>query len=243
MISKTFRAASVCVIVGFLAHPVAAFAQPVVSFSDKFKNLRNDPRVLHTLFRDMPLGGDLHSHLSGALAPDIFIDIAKKQNYQFAFTSGGDFVGFVPPGRRSWNANPPTFLQEACTSGQIGPTSLDCLDESKLAAAHENTICDGLTIDDRDPKRSENVDFDDFSDIFKRADDLTDNTDVMPELIHAVMDQASDLNISYLELKMSPYGRANTQGSRTREKRGSRSLWNDDLSRSKSPNRTFLEVH
>src|SRR5262245_24567115 len=42
--------------------------------------VRNDSGALRTLLRDMPKGGDLHSHLSGAVYAETFLREAAEDN-------------------------------------------------------------------------------------------------------------------------------------------------------------------
>src|SRR5690349_24145165 len=43
-----------------------------------FESVRNQPLLLHAFLRQMPKGGDLHNHLSGAVYAESFIQYAAK---------------------------------------------------------------------------------------------------------------------------------------------------------------------
>lgn len=45
-----------------------------------FDSIRNQPGKLQAFLRQMPKGGDLHSHLSGAIYAETFIDLAARSN-------------------------------------------------------------------------------------------------------------------------------------------------------------------
>jgi len=48
--------------------------------SSYFDSIRSDRDELYTFFNDMPKGGDIHIHLSGAIPPENLIDIAARHD-------------------------------------------------------------------------------------------------------------------------------------------------------------------
>ncbi len=188
-----------------LAASVAA-ADSAQTFEQQFEQLRSDRQKLHALFRDMPLGGDIHTHLSGAVSADSTIEIAIRHDYYFAFTSDGKFAGFVAPGISVDQGKVTRTPRRQC-SGKIA-----CLQASELSDTHRESIRQAIWINEKDAKRGEDGNFSDFIEVFSFLDELTDNADIMPVFIHELMDEASAIHVSYLELKITPYDRRNSLG-------------------------------
>jgi len=64
---------------------VPAASQPAASFTEArtaryFDSIREDPNLLVAFLLQMPKGGDLHSHLAGAIYAETLIDWAGQQN-------------------------------------------------------------------------------------------------------------------------------------------------------------------
>jgi adenosine deaminase len=55
-------------------------ASPEVQTSTYFNSIRKDPNLLLAFLLEMPKGGDLHNHLSGAIYAETLIQLAKEQN-------------------------------------------------------------------------------------------------------------------------------------------------------------------
>ena len=175
------------------------------SFDQRFEEIRSDRQQLHALFRDMPLGGDIHAHLSGAVSPDAMVEIASRHGYYFAFSPANKFVRFVAP-RISVN-------QDHVSKGPRGRCGekYRCLQAKDLLPEHREAIRQAIWINEKDADRGEDGRFSDFVSVFSVLDELTDNADIMPEFIHTLMDEASELHVSYLELKITPYDRRNSR--------------------------------
>ena len=186
----------------------AAIAEDALTFDQRFDLMRSDRQKLHTLFRAMPLGGDTHTHLSGAVSADALIEIAGRNHYYFAFSTEGKFLAFVAPKIILAKDGSVTFdFGGRCSGNTL------CLQSDSLTNKHRDQIRQAIWITDADPQRGEKKGkFADFVRVFGVLDELTDNSNVMPELIHALMDEASGIRVSYLELKMTPYGRRNRFG-------------------------------
>jgi len=176
------------------------------SFDQLFEHIRSDRQVLHAFFRDMPLGGDIHTHLSGGVSIDTAIKIASRHHYYFAFSPADEFTGFV--------ISKITVDQRAVTRSTRGrcDDGNTCLQAADLSEEHREAIRQAIWINETDARRGEDGRFSDFVRVFSVLDELTDNTDVMPEFVHALMDEAAELHVSYLELKITPYNRKNSLG-------------------------------
>ena len=59
--------------------PVTAPGGASHSVDAAFQAARRDPNALRAFFLDMPKGGDLHHHLTGAVYPEVLIQIASYQ--------------------------------------------------------------------------------------------------------------------------------------------------------------------
>ena len=185
----------------------AAIAEDALTFDQRFDLMRSDRQKLHTLFRAMPLGGDTHTHLSGAVSADALIEIASRNHYYFAFSADGKFLAFVAPKiTLAENGNVSVEFRGKCSGKTL------CIQSDHLTSKHRREIRQAIWITGADQKRGEKSEFEDFVRVFGVLDELTDNSNVMPELIHALMDEASGIRVSYLELKMTPYGRRNRFG-------------------------------
>ena len=165
-----------------------------------FENLKksSNNKNLTRFLIEFPKGADLHSHLSGAVSSKKLINIAVENNYSFAFDkSTGKFL---------------KFLIDASTAS----TAMNVKGAASITASDKRAIIDVLEIDDSDHDGSSAGRINTFNNIFGVLDELTDNTDIMPLLVRECMLDASDQNISYLELKLNPLGRVNTCGEITK---------------------------
>ena len=183
-----------------------AVSEDSESFDQLFEQIRSDRQKLHAFFRDMPLGGDIHTHLSGAVSVETTINIASWNHYYFAFSLDGKFTGFVAPKISVDQGAVTRRARGRCNDGNT------CLQATDLSNTHREAIRQAIWINEKDAKRGEDGRFADFVSVFSVLDELTDNADIMPEFIHALMDEASEQHVSYLELKITPYNRRNSMG-------------------------------
>jgi len=88
LVSRSFKALRICLLTVFIAiYAPSAWCQkkpasPVATAEQKtaryFESIRNQPLLLHAFLQQMPKGGDLHNHLSGAVYAESFIKFAAK---------------------------------------------------------------------------------------------------------------------------------------------------------------------
>jgi adenosine deaminase len=87
LVSRSFKTLRICLLTIFIAiHAPAAWPQkkpaPAASVEQKtaryFESIRNQPLLLHAFLQQMPKGGDLHNHLSGAVYAESFIKFAVE---------------------------------------------------------------------------------------------------------------------------------------------------------------------
>jgi len=84
-IRPSFRRAILSLAIALLLTIPCAFAaeRPTVSAEAQttryFENIRKDPNLLLAFLLEMPKGGDLHNHLSGAIYAETLVDWAKEQ--------------------------------------------------------------------------------------------------------------------------------------------------------------------
>ena len=143
------------------------------TFDQQFEQIRSDRQKLHALFRDMPLGGDIHTHLSGAVSADETINIASRHHYYFAFSRDDEFTGFVAPKISVDQGAVTRSARGRCDDGNT------CLQAADLSNAHREAIRQALWINEKDAERGESGDFADFIAVFSLLDELTDNADIM----------------------------------------------------------------
>ncbi|MCI0724477.1 MAG: tetratricopeptide repeat protein [Acidobacteria bacterium] len=183
--------------------PLAAFAdtRAASTFSTYFERLKKDPESLRALLKQLPKGGELHSHLSGAVSFERLLDIAVKHKYRVGFTHDKRYVcGFAGPSAvPEW--------KEPCNA-----TNIVLKHVADLESEERNLLRDSLTLGLEDKERGEDTEFAEFGRIFDRLDALTDNADVMPDLLKEAMHQASEDNVSYIEFRLNPIGRRDSQG-------------------------------
>ena len=87
LVSRSLQTIRICLLAIF----VAAFAPsawpqkkpaPAASAEQKtaryFESVRNQPLLLHAFLQQVPKGGDLHNHLSGAVYAESFIQYAVQ---------------------------------------------------------------------------------------------------------------------------------------------------------------------
>jgi len=66
----------VCLLFGFSCHVLAFGQTPEQRTSRYFDSIRNRPPLLEAFLREMPKGGDLHNHLSGAVYAESYLRYA-----------------------------------------------------------------------------------------------------------------------------------------------------------------------
>src|SRR6266852_10000638 len=81
---KMLRFCVLAVLAFAVAQPGWAQPKPALAGSPEqktarhFESVRNQPSLLHAFLAEMPKGGDLHNHLSGAIYAESFIKFAVQ---------------------------------------------------------------------------------------------------------------------------------------------------------------------
>src|SRR6476646_9274059 len=86
LVSRSLKTIRICLLAIFAAAAPSAWPQkkPASAASAEqktaryFESVRNQPLLLHAFLQQMPKGGDLHNHLSGAVYAESFIKFAAK---------------------------------------------------------------------------------------------------------------------------------------------------------------------
>ena len=187
------------------ASPLALPAQTDLGPAAAFERLKRDPQALERALRAMPKGGELHNHLSGAVPFDKQLKIAIRHHYRAAFARNtGEACGWARPDREpDWSG--------LCPSGEVYYQPAEGLSDEE-----RKNLEAALTADFSDSEREEANGFAEIVRIFRRLGALTENADVMPELVQAVMEVASANRVSYVELKLNPLNREDSQGSKVK---------------------------
>jgi hypothetical protein len=104
------------------------------SIDEAFQCARRDPNALRELVLAMPKGGDLHHHLTGAIYPEVLIQLASSQ---------GLCIDLSPDGSGS-----PKFAFQTCSTPPIPATSGDIplaalTADCKACPASQSAACSG----------------------------------------------------------------------------------------------------
>src|ERR1700681_2791370 len=81
---KAFRICLLAIFVGMFAPSAWSQKKPAMAASSEqktaryFESVREQPLLLHAFLQQMPKGGDLHNHLSGAVYAESFITLAVQ---------------------------------------------------------------------------------------------------------------------------------------------------------------------
>ena len=178
------------------------------SFDSRFEAARKDPGQssrFEALIAALPKGGDVHSHLSGAVSVDELLRIAELQGYRLVFSQAGtEFCGFAYGNKKHKGFNP-AVAPSHCQSPPFVYRTVSDLRSAN--AALRSSVQDVLTVEHRE-NDSERSGFRQFNRVFDSLDKLTDNPDNMGELVASAMQDAYANRVSYLELMLNPIGRA-----------------------------------
>ena len=179
----------------------------IESFSSNFETAREDPSQsskFEALIAALPKGGDVHSHLSGAVSVAELLRIVGLKGYRLVFSQvGTEFCGFAYGNidHRGFN---PAVAPRHCQSPPF--TYRTVADLRGADAALRNSVRDVLTVEHRE-NDSEQSGFRQFNRVFDSVHKLTDNPDNMGELVASTMQEAYANRVSYLELMLNPIGR------------------------------------
>jgi hypothetical protein len=126
-------------------------------FSQQFQKLKRDPHELYAFLKKVPKGGELHSHLSGAIPFEKLLAVAIKHNFKVAFRADDGYVcGFTGPGpNREWI--------DPCRTANIVAKQV-----AALSSEERNRLRDAVTLDLNDTERGESSGFAEFGRIFDR---------------------------------------------------------------------------
>lgn len=154
----------------------------------------------------LPKGGELHTHLSGAVRVDELLRIAKQKGDLLAFAHNQtEFCGFANGRLKLDKGFDPKVASAVC---QALPFTYKTVAEVELAAnaALIDSVHDVLTIEhnEGDDERSA---FKQFRRAFGALDALTDNPGNIGDLVASVINDAYRDRVCYLELMLNPIGR------------------------------------
>lgn len=112
------------------------------SIDEAFQCARQDPNALRALLLAMPKGGDLHHHLTGAIYPEVLLQLASYQGLsvdvspdasgspKFAFKAGSSTPGSGTPDMAAVTADclacPASQSPETCTGNGLIPACCLC---------------------------------------------------------------------------------------------------------------------
>jgi len=179
------------------------------SIDEAFQCARQDPNALRALLLAMPKGGDLHHHLTGAIYPEVLLQLASYQGLsvdvspdasgspKFAFKSGGATPGSGKPDMAAVTADclacPASQSPETCTGNALIPACCLC---------SSGTLYDGAVnaLSMRGVPWGTLQAHDHFFAIFGKLGPATNNR---AALLAQLRQQASRENVLYLETMSS----------------------------------------
>lgn len=184
--------------IAVLAFPFAAAAQGSAEeqAARYFDGIRNDPVALGIFIREMPKGGDLHSHLSGAVYAESYLRWAAED-------------GLCVHTRRL------AVLNQSCAPSDSMLPASSIPDTSALYAR----VVDAMSMRNWDSTRISG--HDQFFSTFARMG-ATDRR--VGDMLAEAADRAARGGVRYLELMMTPDGRASRN-------LGDRAGWVEDFPR------------
>lgn len=141
LVSRSLKALRICLLAVFVAicapsawsqkkpAPVASSAQKTARY---FESIRNQPLLLHAFLQQMPKGGDLHNHLSGAVYAESFIKFAVQDGLCVDRTA----LALTQPPCDPANGKPPASvaLQDSTLYGHL----LDAFSMRQFVAGAES---------------------------------------------------------------------------------------------------------
>ena len=164
---------------GAIANPPSPGVSPEERTANHFNSIRNQPGELLAFLRQMPKGGDLHSHLSGAVYAETLIDLAA-------------LLG------RCIDKQTLTASEKCGANGQMAAT-LAQDDMSREDIPLYRRLVDAWSM--RNWQESGRSGHDQFFDTFGKFGKATYRTG---DMLAEVMERAADGNVSYLELMLTP---------------------------------------
>ena len=113
--------------------PVTAPAGAPHSVDEAFQVARRDPNTLRAFLLDMPKGGDLHHHLTGAVYPEVLIQLASYEGLSVDLASSAFALCQAEPGSNAGiPISAPTADCKACADASVCTTpSTQCTSGTK----------------------------------------------------------------------------------------------------------------
>ena len=155
--------------------PLPASGEPATSAY--MESIRDDPSALTIFLRDMPKGGDLHNHLSGAIYAESFIKWAAEDGLCLTVSTL-------------------SISQPPCTAAN---TEVSATEITRDAALYDRVI-DAWSVRNWNPARKSG--HDQFFETFEKFDAAGDHR--LGDMLAEVASRAGSQNIRYLELMLGP---------------------------------------
>jgi adenosine deaminase len=183
--SRAFRRATAVVSVALLVL-VGAAAAPTPSgeaaTARYFASIRSQPSLLFVFLREMPKGGDLHNHLSGAIYAESYLRWAADDNLCLATATM-------------------TLVAATCDASAGQPPATAVLQNATLY----NQAIDAMSMRNWNPAA---IGHDHFFATFGKFGPASDKTG---EMLAEVTARAAAEHVSYLELMLTPAGTATSR--------------------------------
>lgn len=184
-------------------------------YNKQFANIRRDQNQLRAFLQKMPKGGELHTHLSGSIAPERLLELAAqskqyryfirvpKQSFASDDASAYKFIA-VPLDKSAPDPdNNATFVPVA---NLVNPRTEI---ERKQRAMYLSSQM--ISVNEPNPN---NV-F--FNAVFARGDALTGNPEIIRSLLAQTVQNARRHNLSYVEVMLSPFPNSAVGASKAEE--------------------------
>lgn len=141
-----------------------------------FEAHKDRPQMLRQFLQQMPKGADLHTHLSGAVYAETYLDIAKKENYCI----DTDTYKISPPPCKTGSGN---------------------ISAKQISKKEREKVIDRFSV--RNIEFAEKTGHDHFFDSFGLFKSISSSNDQQAIMIAEVANRAASQNIQLLELMIS----------------------------------------
>jgi adenosine deaminase CECR1 len=188
---------------GSLLQTVTGFQLVQSQYGAQFTNIQRNQNQLRAFLQKMPKGGELHTHLSGSIAPERLLELAaRSKQYRYfirvpkqSFTSDDanayKFVA-VPLEKTAPDLdNNATFVPVAKL---LNPSTQ--VERKQLAAYRSSQM-----IAENEPNPNNVF----FNAVFARSDALTGNPEIIRQMLAQTVQNSRHHHLSYVEVMLSPF--------------------------------------
>jgi adenosine deaminase CECR1 len=172
-------------------------------YSKEFANIQRDQNQLRAFLQKMPKGGELHTHLSGSIAPERLLELAA-QSKQYRY-----FIRIPKQSFASDDASAYKFIAvplektalEPDNNATFVPVANLLNPRTEVDRKQRATYISSQMIAANEPNPNNVF----FNAVFARGDALTGNPEIIRQMLAETVQQARRHNLSYVEVMLSPF--------------------------------------